>query len=91
MSLLKLKKFFFPELPKTQSFCVTELSNIKRHLTTIELEEKYWAMAEGRRVCVTGAGSFISSWLVKLLLSKGFFVHGTVRDPGKLSSSVFCL
>ncbi|KAI0492390.1 hypothetical protein KFK09_026661 [Dendrobium nobile] len=33
------------------------------------------------RVCVTGAGGFIASWLVKLLLSKGYKVHGTVRDP----------
>uniref|UniRef100_A0A0E0M2U7 NAD-dependent epimerase/dehydratase domain-containing protein n=1 Tax=Oryza punctata TaxID=4537 RepID=A0A0E0M2U7_ORYPU len=34
-----------------------------------------------RRVCVTGAGGFIGSWLVKLLLSRGYFVHGTVRNP----------
>ena len=31
-------------------------------------------------VCVTGAGGFIASWLVKLLLSRGYTVHGTVRD-----------
>ncbi|XP_078178274.1 cinnamoyl-CoA reductase 1-like [Carex rostrata] len=36
---------------------------------------------EKKRVCVTGAGGFAASWLVKLLLSKGFIVHGTVRDP----------
>ncbi|KAF0929229.1 hypothetical protein E2562_016457 [Oryza meyeriana var. granulata] len=34
-----------------------------------------------RRVCVTGAGGFIGSWLVKLLLSRGYAVHATVRDP----------
>ncbi|TVU51221.1 hypothetical protein EJB05_02631, partial [Eragrostis curvula] len=34
------------------------------------------------RVCVTGAGGFIASWLVKLLLSRGYAVHATVRDPG---------
>ncbi|TVU08209.1 hypothetical protein EJB05_41603 [Eragrostis curvula] len=34
-------------------------------------------------VCVTGAGGFIASSLVKLLLSKGHYaVRGTVRDPG---------
>uniref|UniRef100_K4A205 NAD-dependent epimerase/dehydratase domain-containing protein n=1 Tax=Setaria italica TaxID=4555 RepID=K4A205_SETIT len=33
------------------------------------------------RVCVTGAGGFIASWLVKLLLSRGYAVHATVRDP----------
>ncbi|XP_059637092.1 cinnamoyl-CoA reductase 1-like [Cornus florida] len=38
-------------------------------------------MAEKKRVCVTGAGGYIASWLVKLLLSKGYTVHGTVRDP----------
>jgi nucleoside-diphosphate-sugar epimerase len=37
-----------------------------------------------RRVCVTGAGGFIGSWLVNLLLSRGYFVHGTVRNPGLL-------
>ncbi|KAH0450182.1 hypothetical protein IEQ34_020874 [Dendrobium chrysotoxum] len=37
--------------------------------------------SETGRVCVTGAGGFIASWLVKLLLSKGYKVHGTVRDP----------
>ncbi|XP_042448069.1 cinnamoyl-CoA reductase 1-like [Zingiber officinale] len=37
--------------------------------------------AEKKRVCVTGAGGFIASWLVKLLLSKGYIVHGTVQDP----------
>ncbi|WJX42708.1 hypothetical protein P8452_29909 [Trifolium repens] len=35
-----------------------------------------------KKVCVTGAGGFVASWLVKLLLSKGYSVHGTVRQPG---------
>uniref|UniRef100_A0A0D3GYB1 NAD(P)-binding domain-containing protein n=1 Tax=Oryza barthii TaxID=65489 RepID=A0A0D3GYB1_9ORYZ len=35
----------------------------------------------GRTVCVTGAGGFIASWLVKLLLEKGYAVRGTVRNP----------
>ncbi|XP_072971044.1 cinnamoyl-CoA reductase 1-like isoform X1 [Typha angustifolia] len=34
-----------------------------------------------RTVCVTGAGGFIASWLVKLLLEKGYVVRGTVRNP----------
>ncbi|KAJ8762280.1 hypothetical protein K2173_007437 [Erythroxylum novogranatense] len=33
------------------------------------------------RVCVTGAGGFLGSWIVNLLLSKDYVVHGTVRDP----------
>ncbi|KAJ8505487.1 hypothetical protein OPV22_006373 [Ensete ventricosum] len=35
----------------------------------------------GQTVCVTGAGGFIASWLVKLLLEKGYTVKGTVRSP----------
>ncbi|KAF8687790.1 hypothetical protein HU200_042726 [Digitaria exilis] len=39
--------------------------------------------AAGKSVCVTGAGGFVASWLVKLLLSRGHYsVRGTVRDPG---------
>ncbi|XP_026394797.1 cinnamoyl-CoA reductase 2-like [Papaver somniferum] len=36
---------------------------------------------EKQRVCVTGAGGFLASWVIKFLLSKGYTVHGTVRDP----------
>ncbi|XP_020526419.1 cinnamoyl-CoA reductase 1-like [Amborella trichopoda] len=38
-------------------------------------------MGEKGSVCVTGAGTYVASWVVKLLLSKGYIVHGTVRDP----------
>ncbi|KAF7141916.1 hypothetical protein RHSIM_Rhsim06G0002900 [Rhododendron simsii] len=38
-------------------------------------------MGEKGKVCVTGAGGYVASWLVKLLLSKGYTVHGTLRDP----------
>ena len=36
----------------------------------------------GQIVCVTGAGGFIASWIVKILLEKGYIVRGTVRNPG---------
>ncbi|XP_054799920.1 phenylacetaldehyde reductase-like [Prosopis cineraria] len=36
---------------------------------------------KGKVVCVTGASGFIASWLVKLLLLRGYSVIGTVRDP----------
>ncbi|KAH9620129.1 hypothetical protein KSS87_001273 [Heliosperma pusillum] len=39
------------------------------------------ATGNGQTVCVTGAGGFIASWLVKLLLEKGYTVIGTVRNP----------
>ncbi|GAB2289031.1 hypothetical protein Dimus_023333 [Dionaea muscipula] len=35
----------------------------------------------GKLVCVTGASGFIASWLVKLLLLRGYTVRATVRDP----------
>ncbi|KAL6129728.1 hypothetical protein ACLB2K_073077 [Fragaria x ananassa] len=36
---------------------------------------------ESMVVCVTGASGFIASWLVKLLLQRGYTVKATVRDP----------
>ncbi|KAL0429501.1 UNVERIFIED_CONTAM: Tetraketide alpha-pyrone reductase 1 [Sesamum radiatum] len=41
----------------------------------------------GKVVCVTGASGFIASWLVKLLLERGYTVKATVRnlnDPKKV-------
>jgi nucleoside-diphosphate-sugar epimerase len=35
----------------------------------------------GKVVCVTGASGYIASWLVKLLLQRGYTVKATVRDP----------
>lgn len=37
---------------------------------------------EKGRVCVTGGGGFLASWVVKILLSNNYFVHATVRQPG---------
>ncbi|KAL4205169.1 hypothetical protein AMTRI_Chr01g135980 [Amborella trichopoda] len=34
----------------------------------------------GKVVCVTGASGYIGSWLVKLLLQRGYTVRATVRD-----------
>nr|AXM90737.1 dihydroflavonol 4-reductase [Mangifera indica] len=36
---------------------------------------------EGKVVCVTGASGFIASWLVKLLLERGYTAKATVRNP----------
>ncbi|ESQ35921.1 hypothetical protein EUTSA_v10008138mg [Eutrema salsugineum] len=36
---------------------------------------------QGKVVCVTGASGYIASWIVKLLLLRGYTVKGTVRDP----------
>ncbi|KAL4612275.1 hypothetical protein ACB092_08G186600 [Castanea dentata] len=35
----------------------------------------------GKIVCVTGASGYIASWLVKLLLNRGYTVKASVRDP----------
>ncbi|KAJ7012841.1 cinnamoyl-CoA reductase 1-like [Populus alba x Populus x berolinensis] len=35
----------------------------------------------GKIVCVTGASGYIASWIVKLLLSRGYTVKASVRDP----------
>lgn len=38
-------------------------------------------------VCVTGGSGFIASWLIKLLLERGYTVRATVRDPGNLEKT----
>lgn len=42
----------------------------------------------GKVVCVTGASGYIASWLVKLLLQRGYTVKGTVRNLSKNSLSL---
>ncbi|GER33529.1 NAD(P)-binding Rossmann-fold superfamily protein [Striga asiatica] len=37
---------------------------------------------EGDVVCVTGGSGFIGSWIVQLLLRRGYTVHATVKDIG---------
>lgn len=39
-------------------------------------------MGSKETVCVTGASGFIGSWVVRLLLERGYFVQGTVQDLG---------
>lgn len=36
---------------------------------------------EGVKVCVTGAGGYIGSWMVKSLLQRGYIVNATFRNP----------
>lgn len=38
------------------------------------------APGTGKLVCVTGASGYIASWLVRLLLARGYTVRATVRD-----------
>ena len=41
-----------------------------------------------RHVAVTGAGGFIASWIVKLLLQRGFYVRGILRNIGGLPTHI---
>ncbi|KAJ6315585.1 hypothetical protein OIU78_018958 [Salix suchowensis] len=45
----------------------------------------------GKIVCVTGASGYIASWLVKLLLSRGYTVKASVRDPRAKDYNLFFL
>lgn len=40
------------------------------------------SLGKGMTVCVTGASGYIASWLVKLLLQRGYTVRASVRDLG---------
>ncbi|XP_008792164.2 phenylacetaldehyde reductase-like [Phoenix dactylifera] len=42
-------------------------------------EERLEMSSEGR-VCVTGGSGFIGSWVIRLLLERGYTVHATVKD-----------
>uniref|UniRef100_A0A0E0CSX8 NAD-dependent epimerase/dehydratase domain-containing protein n=1 Tax=Oryza meridionalis TaxID=40149 RepID=A0A0E0CSX8_9ORYZ len=46
-------------------------------------DEKHQQQQQQEVVCVTGAGGFIGSWVVKELLLRGYRVRGTARDPSK--------
>ena len=48
------------------------------------------AVAE-KVVCVTGGAGFIASWLVKLLLLRGYTVKATLRNTGHYHSNFSCL
>ncbi|KAL4271961.1 hypothetical protein GQ457_13G002710 [Hibiscus cannabinus] len=45
--------------------------------------EETTEVAPSPTYCVTGATGYIGSWLVKLLLERGYKVHATVRNPEK--------
>ncbi|MBA0705565.1 hypothetical protein Golax_017750 [Gossypium laxum] len=45
--------------------------------------EEKTEVAASPTCCVTGATGYIGSWLVKILLERGYKVHATVRNPVK--------
>ncbi|BBH02614.1 NAD(P)-binding Rossmann-fold superfamily protein [Prunus dulcis] len=74
----------------TKSQCTLGPVSSKRQRKCRNARNALTKMAgEKEKVCVTGAGGFAASWVVNLLLSKDYVVHGTVRQPGQsLSSSL---
>ncbi|KAF7833718.1 cinnamoyl-CoA reductase [Senna tora] len=64
-----------------------QVSNVKAKTLGIEFvplkrsKNERMSSSEGKVVCVTGGSGYIASWLVKLLLHRGYTVKATVRDP----------
>jgi hypothetical protein len=63
--------------------CHQPQTNPNPQLTMPSSSKAYVNGDEKHLVCVTGAGSFIGSWVVKELLDRGYHVRGTARDPCK--------
>lgn len=45
----------------------------------------------GKIVCVTGGSGYIASWIVKLLLQRGYTVKASVRDPSDAKKTAHLL
>ncbi|CAI0426160.1 unnamed protein product [Linum tenue] len=73
--------FFNGSLQKWVFKSYREASDIKPHRSLPTLSESDLMSTAKGTVCVTGAGGFLGSWVVHLLLSKNYPVRGTVRDP----------
>ncbi|KAK2988181.1 hypothetical protein RJ640_020663 [Escallonia rubra] len=81
--LVNMLRSIFPNYryPK-RSCCFEKTGSVARERQRDrETDRTMGESGEKQRVCVTGAGGYVASWVVKLLLSKGYMVHGTVRDP----------
>jgi hypothetical protein len=83
--------FFFSSVYHSLSFIHLSLSNTTRRIrrninmpSAVAADES--SPLSGQTICVTGAGGFIASWMVKLLLEKGYTVRGTLRNPGNINS-----
>ncbi|KAJ4970490.1 hypothetical protein NE237_003589 [Protea cynaroides] len=74
---------FYSPRPERPSFIksATKESEILGEAGTRETNQPEKMSGAGKTVCVTGASGYIASWLVKLLLAKGYTVKASVRDP----------
>ncbi|CAK9160511.1 unnamed protein product [Ilex paraguariensis] len=53
---------------------------VKANTTHAREREREKMSGRGKVVCVTGASGYIASWLVKMLLDRGYTVKATVRN-----------
>jgi NADPH:quinone reductase-like Zn-dependent oxidoreductase len=58
----------------------------KENQEDFQRERKREMSGAEKVVCVTGASGYIASWLVKLLLLRGYTVKASVRDPSQYST-----
>ena len=88
----------FPNKYLHNIIIVTTVESEKRRLvyynfdllqqTECRLQGEWEMDGQGKVVCVTGASGYIASWLVKLLLQRGYTVKATVRDPSQISTQL---
>ncbi|CAO2177705.1 unnamed protein product [Urochloa humidicola] len=77
---------------------LTTRQQVNRKLSTDEMASAGDSSGAARRdlVCVTGGSGFIGSWLIRLLLDRGYTVHATVKNlsnmppPSLTSLSALC-
>ncbi|KAG6713510.1 hypothetical protein I3842_05G156900 [Carya illinoinensis] len=71
--------------PDTNTEMVFYKKSVRRGTEKVVEQKRYQGerMSGGAEkvVCVTGASGYIASWLVKLLLQRGYTVNASVRDP----------
>ncbi|GJY40573.1 cinnamoyl-CoA reductase 1-like protein isoform X2 [Tanacetum coccineum] len=90
--IMKIVDKFYPSLDhskrckdgKSLEPLIYNVSRVKVESLGVEFTpvEHQTMSGEGKVVCVTGASGFIASWIVKLLLHRGYSVHATVRSLG---------
>ncbi|CAI5474549.1 unnamed protein product, partial [Closterium sp. Yama58-4] len=66
-----------------QAFSILTDAQVQEHIDRMENEEEMGGdelPGQGKKVCVTGASGFVGSYVVKMLLERGYHVRGTVRN-----------
>ncbi|KAF3960492.1 hypothetical protein CMV_014803 [Castanea mollissima] len=76
---------FFSKISRKQK--KHQLHKAKKKPPTRTQSQSQRMSGEEKVVCVTGASGYIASWLVKLLLQRGYTVKATVRDTKDLKKT----